>query len=190
MHSNTPALVLEGVFDPITPPAYGQLAAQTLTHSFYVEFPDIGHAVGFHNTCARQIVLGFLEQPETTPDGGCVAGLRVAFVGTGDTEGGGQSAGGSGFTLTAEMMYEVVAPVLHLTPADVQSRVQEGLSVADVAQAQHVPIQQVKDALLAEIKKELNAEVQKGSLSQADADIIFTKVSGGIDDVLNRRGGP
>ncbi len=37
--SDVPTLVLSGQFDPITPPAWGQLAASTLSKSFFYEVP-------------------------------------------------------------------------------------------------------------------------------------------------------
>ena len=78
--SAVPTLVLAGDYDPITPPAWGRLAAETLSNSFYVEFPGVGHGVYTARACAREIVEGFLETPTTAPDTGCVAELRVGFI--------------------------------------------------------------------------------------------------------------
>jgi pimeloyl-ACP methyl ester carboxylesterase len=43
--SNIPTLILAGELDPITPPAWGRLAGETLSHSQFLEFPDFGHGV-------------------------------------------------------------------------------------------------------------------------------------------------
>src|SRR5204862_6234492 len=40
--SSVPTLIYAGRFDPITPPAWSQIAGQTLDHSYYYEFTE-GH---------------------------------------------------------------------------------------------------------------------------------------------------
>jgi pimeloyl-ACP methyl ester carboxylesterase len=70
--SDIPVLVLEGEFDPVTPPEYGQLVAGYLSNSTYFEFPGVGHdvlAIG----CAREIVGDFLADPNHAPDASCIA---------------------------------------------------------------------------------------------------------------------
>jgi hypothetical protein len=70
--SDIPVLVLEGEFDPVTPPEYGQLVAGYLSNSTYFEFPGVGHdvlAIG----CAREIVGDFLADPNHVPDASCIA---------------------------------------------------------------------------------------------------------------------
>src|SRR5260370_35287450 len=91
--SAIPTLVLEGRLDAITPPAYGRLAAQTLTHSFYVEFPDRGHSVR-GDSCSYQIITAFLAQPTIAPDSHCTAALAIDF--TGITSNGATNAQGRG----------------------------------------------------------------------------------------------
>jgi pimeloyl-ACP methyl ester carboxylesterase len=73
--SDVPALVLGGQFDPITPSEWGQLAADTLSNSFFYEFPNLGHGVMDSNRCALQIGLQFLEEPTTEPDASCLENL-------------------------------------------------------------------------------------------------------------------
>ncbi|HLF27446.1 MAG TPA: alpha/beta fold hydrolase [Anaerolineae bacterium] len=72
--SDIPTLVLGGGFDPITPPSWAQLAAQTLSNSFYFEFPTAGHGSSLTEECPRSLVLAFLEDPTTQPDAACIAG--------------------------------------------------------------------------------------------------------------------
>ena len=69
--SRIPTLVLTGQYDPITPPAWGQLAAETLGNSFYYEFPGFGHGVSFDGPCGLDIVLEFLSDPSKEPDSSC-----------------------------------------------------------------------------------------------------------------------
>jgi pimeloyl-ACP methyl ester carboxylesterase len=74
VYSDLPVLVLSGGFDPITPPAYGRITAETLSSSFYFLFPEMGHGLGF-NACGRAIMLEFLSDPETAPDASCIAAI-------------------------------------------------------------------------------------------------------------------
>jgi len=72
--------VLESADDPQTPPAYGKRAAETLSHSFYVETPGIGHSVISNGgTCGISIVRAFIVDPATKPQTACVSGLGVSF---------------------------------------------------------------------------------------------------------------
>ncbi len=78
--SQIPTLLLAGDADPATPPAWAQLAAQTLSNAHYVEFAGVGHGVYNARRCARQIVDDFLETPMVPPDTSCVAELRIGFI--------------------------------------------------------------------------------------------------------------
>jgi pimeloyl-ACP methyl ester carboxylesterase len=73
--SQTPTLVLAGDYDPITPPAWSQLAAETLSPAYYVEFPGVGHGVLHTRPCAREIAIAFLDAPMVEPDIACLAEL-------------------------------------------------------------------------------------------------------------------
>lgn len=73
--SDTPALVLAGRFDPVTPPAWSKLAAETLNNSYFFEFPNVGHGVIRADECALGIALQFLDDPRTEPDAECMQGL-------------------------------------------------------------------------------------------------------------------
>jgi pimeloyl-ACP methyl ester carboxylesterase len=71
--SDVPVLVLAGGFDPATPPAWSQSAAEALTNSFYVEFPNLSHGVMRSDPCGLAIGLAFLDDPTTPPDTACAA---------------------------------------------------------------------------------------------------------------------
>lgn len=81
--SDIPALVFAGEYDPITPPAYSQLVAHNLSHSFFFEFPGTGHGVLVdRQECAANIALQFLANPTQPPDSSCVAAIPPPhFVG-------------------------------------------------------------------------------------------------------------
>ena len=78
--SDIPTLILSGEFDPITPPAWGRLVAETLSHSQFLEFPGYGHGVFGTDTCDNQIVIDFLNDPNTFVDASCINSLGWEFV--------------------------------------------------------------------------------------------------------------
>ena len=73
--SDIPALILTGQFDPITPPEWAQLTAETLSGSFLYEFPWMGHGVMDSDRCALEIGMQFLDDPTSEPDASCMDGL-------------------------------------------------------------------------------------------------------------------
>jgi pimeloyl-ACP methyl ester carboxylesterase len=72
--SDIPTLVLAGEFDPITPPAWAELAAETLRNSYFYTLPHSGHGASLTGgECPRAIVLDFLDDPSRAPDTSCIA---------------------------------------------------------------------------------------------------------------------
>ncbi len=82
--SDIPTLVLAGEFDPITPPSWGVLAAETLTNASFFEFPGLGHGTSVSDECALSIALEFLNDPSAEPDGSCVSAMSGPDFITGD----------------------------------------------------------------------------------------------------------
>ena len=74
VRSDIPTLIVAGQYDPITPPAWGQLVAKTLPASTFVEFPGQGHGQ-FVAECPRSIRSAFLADPSRPPDTTCVAAM-------------------------------------------------------------------------------------------------------------------
>ena len=72
--SDIPSLVIEGSFDPATPPYMGKQVAANLPFSFYFEFSNLGHVptAGDQTGCATQIVTDFLRNPFVEPDRSCM----------------------------------------------------------------------------------------------------------------------
>jgi pimeloyl-ACP methyl ester carboxylesterase len=73
--SDVPTLVLSGHYDPILPPAYGRMAAETLSQGYFYEFPNLSHGVMRSNECALTMGLAFLDDPATAPDASCMDDL-------------------------------------------------------------------------------------------------------------------
>lgn len=68
-----PTLVLSGMFDPVTPPAFGRLAASLVGPAArHVTFPAVGHAVVRQSLCAQAVALGFLDNPAASLQTACV----------------------------------------------------------------------------------------------------------------------
>jgi len=79
--SDLPVLILNGRFDPITPPDYGFEAAKTLPNSYSFTFPNTGHGAAISSECADEIILDFLDDPEERPNGVCLQNIEpVDFV--------------------------------------------------------------------------------------------------------------
>ena len=76
MYSDVPTLVLAGDYDPITPPADAQIAAETLSSSYYFEFPGYAHGIVDSGECGNSIIAAFLADPLTEPDGSCIDALE------------------------------------------------------------------------------------------------------------------
>jgi uncharacterized protein (DUF885 family)/pimeloyl-ACP methyl ester carboxylesterase len=75
VYSDIPSLVVTGRYDPITPPGYAELAAKTLSNSFYYEFPNMGHGVVRSGGCGAEMALQFIADPTAEPDGSCLEEL-------------------------------------------------------------------------------------------------------------------
>ena len=84
--SDVPTLVLSGEFDPITPPRWGELAAETLRHSFYFELSGAGHGASLTEECPRSILLAFFDDPATKPEASCIADEMAEVVFAGPVE--------------------------------------------------------------------------------------------------------
>jgi pimeloyl-ACP methyl ester carboxylesterase len=77
--SDLPTLVLSGAFDPITPPAYAEEAAKTLSRSYTFLFPIGGHGQVTSGECQDQIFIEFLDHPDQKPDGSCINEQKMVF---------------------------------------------------------------------------------------------------------------
>ena len=81
VRSTIPTLVLQGEFDPVTPPINGTIAAQTLSKSYFFLFPGIGHGVmaSHASNCPNDIMNAFMENPTVKPDASCISNMYEPF---------------------------------------------------------------------------------------------------------------
>jgi pimeloyl-ACP methyl ester carboxylesterase len=77
--SNVPTLLLSGRFDPITPPAFAELAAKNLAQGYNFTFPNTSHGAFIGNACAITMVREFLAEPAQAPNGSCIARQPTTF---------------------------------------------------------------------------------------------------------------
>jgi pimeloyl-ACP methyl ester carboxylesterase len=78
--SDVPTLLMGGEFDPITPPAWGRHAAETLENGYFFEYPAVGHGASAVAGCPREMMIAFLNDPTRAPDDACIAEMRMKFV--------------------------------------------------------------------------------------------------------------
>jgi len=78
--SEVPALLLTGEFDPVTPPAWAEHAAETLPNGTAIEYPGVGHGASVVEGCPRNMVISFFNDPTAAPDDACVAGMAMQWV--------------------------------------------------------------------------------------------------------------
>ena len=80
VRSTIPTLILQVEYDPVTPPANGMLAAQTLSKSYFFLFPGVGHGIyPVDNSCPGDITKAFWENPTEKPDASCISSMPEPF---------------------------------------------------------------------------------------------------------------
>ena len=81
VRSTIPTLILQGEYDPVTPPTNGMLAAQTLSKNYFFLFPGVGHGVVASDigTCPTDITNAFLENPAEKPNASCISSMFEPF---------------------------------------------------------------------------------------------------------------
>ena len=77
--SDVPTLLLSGSFDPVTPPTWAFMAAETLSDGYAYEFPDTAHSAIATGYCVQRITADFVQNP-VEPDNECLHNLpRLIF---------------------------------------------------------------------------------------------------------------
>lgn len=76
--SDIPTLLTSGGYDPVTPLAYSEAAAEGLSVHYLYEFPTMGHGSVWQNwidECPASIAGRFLDDPTVAPDSSCIAAM-------------------------------------------------------------------------------------------------------------------
>ncbi|MGI9597304.1 MAG: alpha/beta fold hydrolase [Acidimicrobiales bacterium] len=79
VNSDVPTLLMAGTYDPVTPVAWAERAAETLSRSQLVIGPHAAHGVS-GDTCGISIAIAFLDSPGRRPDDGCLAEQQLEFL--------------------------------------------------------------------------------------------------------------
>jgi pimeloyl-ACP methyl ester carboxylesterase len=70
VRTTIPALILAGVFDPVTPMSWVERTVQYLPNAHLFRF-DAGHSVTDADPCALELIAAFLERPHERPKVDC-----------------------------------------------------------------------------------------------------------------------
>jgi len=91
-----------------------------------------------------------------------------------------------GFAVSRGDLLAAVAGALGLTVSDVAQYLDAGHSLAELAAAHNVPRQTLREAILTEVRREIEAQVQAGALTAADGDRLFQKFGqDAVDQILD-----
>ena len=75
-----PVMVFTGTNDIQTATSWAEQAADALTGSQFVRFPNTGHGATLFSQCARDVAAAFFDQPESLTNSECSAQLIPSFV--------------------------------------------------------------------------------------------------------------
>ena len=78
-----------------------------------------------------------------------------------------------------------LASVLGLSTSELQTQLQSGKTLADIAKAQSVDVAKVIDTIVTDIKAKLAAEVTAGELTQAQADAKLADITARVTELVN-----
>jgi pimeloyl-ACP methyl ester carboxylesterase len=104
--SDVPALILSGEYDPYTPPAWGQHAAETLKNSHFYVYPDVGHVPSWEEGCPRDMMIAFILDPASAPDDACIGAGPIEMTLFTDRSLGIRGLAPAGWTRRASGVYD------------------------------------------------------------------------------------
>ena len=93
--------------------------------------------------------------------------------------------GGPGGHGPAKFATAQLATTLKLTEAELQTQLQSGKTLKQIADAQNVDIADVKATLTSDFKAHLDEEVKSGEHTQAEADAKLAEFNTRLDDMVN-----
>lgn len=79
VHGDAPTLLLSGAVDPVTPPRWAELAAETLPSSIHVIVPNVGHGTMLVDCIDEQIAEFIATADPSSVDGSCVEDIVRPF---------------------------------------------------------------------------------------------------------------
>jgi len=150
------------------------LAGQTVANLVVVRVGNAGKVSLYNNAGSTHVVAD-------------VAGWFSA-----DGSGGASRHGAGAWRHGGLVHLGVAAKAIGISEADLRKALRSGQSIAQVAQSKNVEVQKVIDAIVADAKTRLTAEVKAGELTQAQADeraaYLTARVTEMVDRTRGRRG--
>jgi pimeloyl-ACP methyl ester carboxylesterase len=73
-------LVSSGRLDPITPPSFGDVAAEGLSNDIVVVHENSGHGATLQTPCGQQNLYAFVADPAGTHDTSCAADIETDYI--------------------------------------------------------------------------------------------------------------
>jgi hypothetical protein len=101
---------------------------------------------------------------------------------------GGKGIGGHHLFGTGQAMLDAAAGALNLSSDELRTQLRSGQTLSEIAQAQGTSEQAVIDAALAAARTQLDQAVTAGTLTQAQADAIYSDLQSRRADLLTHRG--
>jgi len=86
------------------------------------------------------------------------------------------------------LMADAAAEALGMTKDELVEALKDGNSLAEVAGAQGMSVEDFKVALLAQVQAQLDEQVAAGDLTQEQADETFQRIEENIDSIVNGEG--
>jgi hypothetical protein len=85
-----------------------------------------------------------------------------------------------------DQMLTDAAAVIGIDVSSLKSQLQQGKSIADVASANGVSLDQLKAGLTDKLKTRLAADVASGKITQQQADNMTSRITAGLTNLLTR----
>ncbi len=92
--------------------------------------------------------------------------------------------------LAARFVIGATAQVLDVDAQQVLVQLQQGKSLAEIAQAQGMSVDDFKAALSDQVHSELQAKVEQGKITQEQADRMFQRFTSNLDEIVNHHPEP
>ena len=96
--------------------------------------------------------------------------------------------GDGGFGHHGPGSLDAAAKYLGLTEAELHTQLESGKTLAQIAKDKGKTVDGLKKAITDQAKKTLDAAVKAGTITQAQADEMLTRMSGHLDDMVNGTG--
>jgi len=93
-----------------------------------------------------------------------------------------------GFGHGGPMSMSAAASYLGLTETELHTQLESGKTLAQIAKDKGKTVDGLKKAITDQAKKTLDAAVKAGTITQAQADEMLTRMSGHLDDMVNGTG--